>query len=157
MIFKNLHPHSNIWLYISPVSIDSVTKINISSLFKDFVEDWKSHGQAVNGQLKFLNDNLLAVGADYLPNGMCGRAVDAQVRFINQINEGFNLDLLNRTNIAFVQQDSVVVHNYNNLDDLIKKGSVNKSTVYCNTFSTKNSDEIYLPFGESPFSTTFFS
>ena len=77
---------------------------------------------------------------------MCGRAVDAQVRFINQINQRFNLDLLNRTNIAFVKQDSIVVHNYNNLDDLIKKGTVNKSTVYCNTFSTRNSDEIYLPF-----------
>ena len=157
MIFQNLHPQSKIWLYISPVSIDSVTKKNISSLFKDFVDDWKSHGQPVNGQLKFIEDNLLVVGADYFPDGMCGRAVDAQVRFINQINEGFNLDLLNRTNIAFVQQDSIVVHNYNNLDALIKKGSVNKSTVYCNTFSTKNSDEIYLPFGESPFSTTFFS
>lgn len=157
MIFQNLHPQSKIWLYISPVSIDSVTKKNISSLFKDFVDDWKSHGQPVNGQLKFIKDNLLVVGADYFPDGMCGRAVDAQVRFINQINEGFNLDLLNRTNIAFVQQDSIVVHNYNNLDYLIKKGSVNKSTVYCNTFSTKNSDEIYLPFGESPFSTTFFS
>lgn len=157
MIFQNLHPQSKIWLYISPVSIDSVTKKNISSLFKDFVNDWKSHGQPVNGQLKFIKKNLLVVGADYFPDGMCGRAVDAQVRFINQINEGFNLDLLNRTNIAFVQQDSIVIHNYNNLVALIKKGSVNKSTVYCNTFSTKNSDEIYLPFGESPFSTTFFS
>ena len=157
MIFQNLHPQSKIWLYISPVSIDSVTKKNISSLFKDFVNDWKSHGQPVNGQLKFIKENLLVVGADYFPDGMCGRAVDAQVRFINQINEGFNLDLLNRTNIAFVQQDSIVIHNYNNLGALIKKGSVNKSTVYCNTFSTKNSDEIYLPFGESPFSTTFFS
>ena len=157
MIFQNLHPHSKIWLYISSVSIDSLTKKNISSLFKDFVVDWKSHGQAVNGQLKFIKDNLLVVGADYFPDGMCGRAVDAQVRFINLINEEFNLDLLNRTNIALVQQDSIVVHNYNNLDDLIKKGSVNKSTVYCNTFSTKNSDEIYLPFGESPFSSTFFS
>tara|TARA_B100000497_G_C7567039_1_gene341830 strand:- start:351 stop:824 length:474 start_codon:yes stop_codon:yes gene_type:complete len=157
MIFQDLHPQSKIWLYISPVSIDSVTKKNISSLFKDFIDDWKSHGQPVNGQLKFIKDNLLVVGADYFPDGMCGRAVDAQVRFINQINEGFNLDLLNRTNIAFVQQDSVVVYNYNKLGALIKKGSVNKSTVYCNTFSTKNSDEIYIPFGESPFSTTFFS
>ena len=157
MIFQNLHPQSKIWLYISPASIDSVTKKNITSLFKDFVDDWKSHGQPVNGQLKFIKDNLLVVGADYFPDGMCGRAVDAQVRFINQINEGFNLDLLNRTNIAFVQQDSIVVHNYKNLEAIIKKGSVNESTVYCNTFSTKNSDEIYLPFGESPFSTTFFS
>ena len=142
MIFQNLHPQSKIWLYISPISIDSLTKKYIFSLFKDFVDNWKSHGQTVNGQLKFIKDNLLVVGADYFPDGMCGRAVDEQVRFINQINEGFNLDLLNRTNIAFVKESSIVVHNYNNLDAVIKEGLVNKSTVYCNNFSTTNSDEI---------------
>ena len=99
----------------------------------------------------------MVVGADYFPNGMCGRAVDAQVRFINKVNEEFNLDLLNRTNIAFVKENSIVVHNYSNLDAVIKKGLVNKSTVYCHTFSTKNSDEIYLPFGDSPLATPFFS
>ena len=79
------------------------------------------------------------------------------MRFINKINEEFNLDLLNRTNIAFVKDNSIVVHNYNNLDALIKQGSVSKSTVYCNNLNTKNSDEIYLPFGESPLATSFFS
>ena len=157
MIFKNLHPQSKIWLYISPVLIDSVTKKSISSLFNDFLENWKSHGQPVNGQLKFIKENLLVVGADYFTNGMCGRAVDAQVRFINKINEEFSLDLLNRTNIAFVKENSIVVHNYNNLDALIKEGSVSQSTVYCNNLNTKNSDEIYLPFGESPLATSFFS
>ena len=157
MIFQNLHPQSKIWIYISKEKIDDITQNNISSLFNDFHKDWKSHGKRVNGQLKFIKENLLVIGADYFPNGMCGRAVDAQVRFINQINEEFNLDLLNRTNIAFVKQNSIVVHNYNNLNTLIKEGSVKKSTIYCNTFSTKNSDKIYLPFAESPFSRAFFS
>ena len=157
MIFQNLHPQSRIWLYISKEKINDITKNNISSLFKGFHKDWKSHGQPVNGQLKFIKENLLVVGADYFPNGMCGRAVDAKVRFINKVNEEFNLDLLNRTNIAFVKENSIVVHNYNNLDAVIKKGLVNKSTVYCNNFSTKNSDEIYLPFGDSPLATPFFS
>ena len=157
MIFQNLHPQSRIWLYISKEKINDITQNNISSLFKDFHKYWKSHGQPVNGQLKFIKENLLVVGADYFPNGMCGRAVDAQVRFINKVNEEFNLDLLNRTNIAFLKENSTVVHNYNNLDAIIKKGLVNKSTVYCNNFSTKNSDEIYLPFGDSPLATPFFS
>jgi hypothetical protein len=157
MIFQNLHPLSRIWLYISKEKINGITQNNISTLFKDFHKDWESHGQPINGQLKFIKENLLVVGADYFPNGMCGRAVDAQVRFINKINEEFNLDLLNRTNIAFVKENSIVVYNYNNLDDLIKKGSVNKSSVYCNNFSTKNSDEIYLPFGDSPLAAPFFS
>ena len=157
MIFDNLHPQAKIWLYLSPIKIDNDIQNNISSLFKDFVDNWKSHGLFVNGQLSFIKDNLLIVGADYFPNGMCGRAVDAQVRFVNNINEQFNLDLLNRTNIAFLKEDSITVHNYSNLDALVMNGSVNENTIYCNTLSDKNSDEIYLPFGESPFASSFFS
>tara|TARA_B110000977_G_scaffold41328_1_gene55628 strand:- start:5330 stop:5803 length:474 start_codon:yes stop_codon:yes gene_type:complete len=157
MIFDNLHPQAKIWLYLSPIKIDNDIQNNISSLFKDFVDNWKSHGLSVNGQLSFIKDNLLIVGADYFPNGMCGRAVDAQVRFVNNINEQFNLDLLNRTNIAFLKEDSIIVHNYSNLDALVMNGSVNENTIYCNTLSDKNSDEIYLPFGESPFASSFFS
>ena len=157
MIFDNLHPQAKIWLYLSPIKIDNDIQNNISSLFKDFVDNWKSHGLFVNGQLSFIKDNLLIVGADYFPNGMCGRAVDAQVRFVNNINEQFNLDLLNRTNIAFLKEDSIIVHNYSNLDALVMNGSVNENTIYCNTLSDKNSDEIYLPFGESPFASSFFS
>jgi hypothetical protein len=157
MIFDNLHPQAKIWLYLSPIKIDNDIQNNISSLFKDFVDNWKSHGLSVNGQLSFVKDNLLIVGADYFPNGMCGRAVDAQVRFVNNINEQFNLDLLNRTNIAFLKEDSIIVHNYSNLDALVMNGSVNENTIYCNTLSDKNSDEIYLPFGESPFASSFFS
>lgn len=157
MIFDNLHPQAKIWLYLSPTKIDNDIQNNISSLFKDFVDNWKSHGLSVNGQLSFIKDNLLIVGADYFPNGMCGRAVDAQVRFVNNINEQFNLDLLNRTNIAFLKEDSIMVYNYSNLDALVMNGSVNENTIYCNTLSDKNSDEIYLPFGESPFASSFFS
>ena len=157
MIFDNLHPQAKIWLYLSPIKIDNDIQNNISSLFKDFVDNWKSHGLSVNGQLSFIKDNLLIVGADYFPNGMCGRAVDAQVRFVNNINEQFNLDLLNRTNIAFLKEDSIIVHNYSNLDALVMNGSVNENTIYCNTLSDKNSDEIYFPFGESPFASSFFS
>ena len=47
MIFQNLHPQSKIWLYISPVSINSVTKKNISSLFKDFVDNYKKDPEKV--------------------------------------------------------------------------------------------------------------
>ena len=68
MIFQNLHPESKIWIYISSDKIDGIIQNNISSLFKEFVENWKSHGEAVNGQLKFIKDNLLVIGADYFPN-----------------------------------------------------------------------------------------
>ena len=59
MIFQNLHPQSRIWLYISKEKIDDITQNNISSLFKDFTKDWKSHGQTVNVHLKFIKASII--------------------------------------------------------------------------------------------------
>ena len=45
MIFKSLHPHSKIWLYISSMPINNSYKEEISLLFKKFNDEWKSHGE----------------------------------------------------------------------------------------------------------------
>ena len=38
---------------------------------------------------------------------MCGRSVDAQVRFVSQIDQELGLDLLNRNNLAFSILDEI--------------------------------------------------
>ena len=157
MIFDTLHPRSKIWIYINSKAFDIETKKNIISSFLNFQEDWKSHGSNIEGEIKFLNNHLMVIGAQYKPEAMCGRAVDAQVRFITKINSEFNLDLLNRTNIAFLESDSIKVHNYNNLQNLIRENLINKDSLLVNTFSEINSDETYIPFGSSPLALRILS
>ena len=157
MIFDTLHPRSKIWIYINSKAFDIETKKNIISSFLNFQEDWKSHGSNIEGEIKFLNNHLIVIGAQYKPEAMCGRAVDAQVRFITTINSEFNLDLLNRTNIAFLESDSIKVHNYNNLQNLLRENLINKDSLLVNTFSEINSDETYIPFGSSPLALRILS
>ena len=94
MIFNSLHPNSKIWLYISSISINNINQDKISLLFKEFNDEWKSHGEKISGALKFVGNNILIIGANYLGGDMCGRSVDAQVRFVSQIDQEFGIDLL---------------------------------------------------------------
>lgn len=157
MIFDSLHPRSKIWIYINSKVFDNKTKKKINLSFLNFQEDWKSHGSNIEGEIKFLNDHIMVIGAQYKQEAMCGRAVDAQVRFITTINSEFNLDLLNRTNIAFLELDSIKIYNYNNLQSLIKENLINKDSLLVNTFSETNSDETYIPFGSSPLALSILS
>lgn len=157
MIFDTLHPRSKIWIYINSKAFDIEKKKNIKSSFLNFQEEWKSHGSKIEGEIKFLNNHLMVIGAQYKPEAMCGRAVDAQVRFITTINSEFNLDLLNRTNIAFLESDSIKVHNYNILQSLIRENLINKDSLLVNTFAEINSDETYIPFGSSPLALRILS
>ena len=93
MIFDTLHPRSKIWIYINSKAFDIETKKNIKSSFLNFQEDWKSHGSNIEGEIKFLNNHLMVIGAQYKPEAMCGRAVDAQVRFITTINSEVEIEV----------------------------------------------------------------
>ena len=87
---------------------------------------------------------------------MCGRSVDAHLRWINEINNDLDLDFLNRNNVAFSLKGNITIYHFNELDKLVKNGTLNESTTYINSFITTNSEKIQLPFGESPFAEKYF-
>ena len=101
MIFENISPNSKAWVYISSIKIDDNLLSILNNRFKNFFVDWKSHGQLIEGEYKVINDYIIVIGAGVNNGDMCGRAVDAQVRFVKELDEHLNLDLLNRNKIAF--------------------------------------------------------
>ena len=53
MIFDSLHHKSRVWVYISSKPLTSYTKNKITCSFNDFKSSWKSHGEQLEGNLKF--------------------------------------------------------------------------------------------------------
>ena len=157
MIFDSLHPKSRVWSYISSINLSPFYKDKITNSFNLFKNSWKSHGKPVEGCLKFNNDNNLIIGAQVLGEVMCGRSVDAHLRWINGINLDLDLDLLNRNNLAFSMNGVISIVQFKDLDKLVENGTVNQSTILINSFTTTNLDQIQLPFGESPFAEKYFS
>lgn len=157
MIFKSLHPHSKIWLYISSIPINNSYKDEISLLFKKFNDEWKSHGEKISGSLKFIGNNIVVIGANYLGGDMCGRSVDAQVRFVSLIDQELGLDLLNRNNLAFSILDKIKIFSFSEIENLIKEDKINRRTRFYNNYCSKNSDSLQLPFGDSPLGSRYFS
>ena len=157
MIFDSLHHKSRVWVYISSKPLISYTKNNITYSFNDFKSSWKSHGEQLEGNLKFFKEKILIIGAQYLGSPMCGRSVDAHLRWINEINNDLDLYLLNRNNVAFSLNGNITIYHFNELDKLVENGTLNESTTYINSFITTNSEKIQLPFGESPFAEKYFS
>ena len=157
MIFNSLHPNSKIWLYTSSIPINGSNKEEISSLFEEFNDGWKSHGEKISGSIMFVKDNIVIIGANYLGVDMCGRSVDAQVRFISKIDQEFGKDLLNRNNLAFSISESISIFNFSEIENLIKSEKISRSTRFYNNLCSKNSDLLQIPFGDSPLASRYFS
>ena len=88
---------------------------------------------------------------------MCGRSVDAQVRFVSQIDQEFGIDLLNRNNLAFSISEKICVFNFNEIENLIREEKINRKTIFFNNYCSKNSDFLQLSFEDSPLGLRYFS
>ena len=157
MIFNSLHPNSKIWLYTSSIPINGSDKEKISSLFNEFNDGWKSHGEKISGSIMFVKDNIVIIGANYLGVDMCGRSVDAQVRFVSKIDHEFGKDLLNRNNLAFSISETIRIFKFSEIENLIKEEKITSITSFYNNFCSKNSDLLQIPFGDSPLASRYFS
>ena len=88
---------------------------------------------------------------------MCGRAVDAQVRFVKELDEQLNLDLLNRSKIAFNINEKLTHFEFKEIQSIINENKINQNTLWCNTFLNTNNEDIFIPFIQSPFASMYFS
>ena len=157
MIFENLFPENKVWIYISSQLIDKSLFNKLNEKFNNFFTDWKSHGEQIQGEFKVIDNYIIALTATVRNGGMCGRAVDAQVRFMKDLDQDFDMDLLNRNKMGFISDNQLKIFDFKDLNNLIKQNEINQNTIWCNTFLSTNNEEVYLPFSKSPFASLYFS
>jgi hypothetical protein len=157
MIFENFSPNNKVWIYISNYSIDQLLHNNLNKKFNDFFVDWKSHGEKIKGEFKVIDNYIIALTATVINGSMCGRAVDAQVRLMKELDQEFQLDLLNRNKMAYLSEEKIKIFDFKDLKYLIKNNKINLNTFWCNTFLSFNKEDIYLPFSKSPYASLYFS
>ena len=94
MIFNNLPSDAHVWAYLASEALSKRLKNNIHADFISFSNQWESHNEKVQGELLFIGNNLLLIGCNTCNGSMCGRAIDAQVRFVKQLDLQYNYTFL---------------------------------------------------------------
>ena len=157
MIFQDFNSTSCVWVYLSNSSINEKKSAEILEKFNLFSKDWKSHGASVEGRLRIIDNHIVAIGANIPSDSICGRAVDAQVRFMKSLDNTMGYDFMGRNQLAFTQEKSLVIYDFRKIGSLIDENKIDEKTPWCNTFLKINEDDLFLPFGYSPFAFSFFS
>ncbi|MBS1731193.1 MAG: hypothetical protein JSS67_10515 [Bacteroidetes bacterium] len=104
--------NSRVWIYQSnrPLSISEEKEIN--NLLTGFVAGWNTHGNEVNGFGRVFFKHFIVLIADETKFGISGCSTDSSVRMIRQIENKFDLDLLDRLKIALLIENEVIVKTY---------------------------------------------
>jgi hypothetical protein len=133
---SSLADNTKAWVYTSEKEFTEADIDTITELSNVFLSQWDSHGKLVKGTIQIIKNRFIAVFADSEGDDMCGRAQDASVRLIKELQQVIGKQLMNRMLIAFDITEGIDVLSMNDLRTKIKQGEVSENTTFYNGLIT---------------------
>lgn len=151
-------PKSKVWIYQSDRELKPEEVASIQQRLDSFTSQWKAHGHQLLAKAEILHNFFIVFIVDEESASVTGCSIDSSVRIIKELEQEFNLDLFNRFNIAYKQDDIVIVVSKEDFETLINIKKIGPKTIVYNNlvanlgeFQTKWE----IPFEDSWHNTVF--
>jgi len=132
LLDKSFSPDSRVWIYQSNRLFSIQEALAIEEMLNDFTSKWLSHGAPVKGAAHLFFGQFIILMADEKATGVSGCSTDSSVRLIKDIEQRFNVNLFDRTALAFVVKDKVELLPLSQLQYAFGNGFINSDTLYFN-------------------------
>lgn len=135
--FQQLPPHARLWIYQASRPLTDAEVAALQPVLTRFVEEWTSHGYQLQASAQVFHNQFLVIANDEDVHSPSGCSIDASVRFVKQLEQELNLSFFDRTQLAFLQDDKVVVIPLKAIKEEVSAGVLTPDTLYFdNTVST---------------------
>ena len=122
--FDQLSDAARIWVYQVSRPLEQEEKATMLQKVQGFLGQWTAHGNPLQCSTEILYDQFLILAVEESLQGATGCAVDASVQFIRGLEQAFQVDLLNRTHIAFRRGEANSVVPLGQLKEKIQQGDI---------------------------------
>lgn len=137
--FEKLDPQSKIWIYQSDRKFSDTEKEVIKQNTESFLVEWTAHGNTLAAGMDILHDQFIVIGVNEALHGASGCSIDKSFQFMRILGEKLNLNLLERSKVAFRENAKVHLVDFTEIKGLISSGAISSDTeVFNNTISTKS-------------------
>lgn len=136
--FKELPENARVWIYQSNRAFNPEELETIASRTAEFLKDWTAHGASLKAGYLLPYNRFLVIGLDENEASASGCSIDTSVRFIQELQNRFQVDLLDKMNVTFKQGDYIQFKPLADFRKMAKDRAVNKETiVFNNLVNTK--------------------
>jgi len=134
--FNILPETSRVWIYQANRSFTENELEEISSKLNAFIEQWTAHGSDLQSGYEIKYKRFIILGLNQDLNTATGCSIDASVRFIQQLEEDYNVDLLDKMNVSYKQGEYVAYKTLKDFRKMAKQKAVSKNTIVFNNLVT---------------------
>ncbi|MDR3696463.1 ABC transporter ATPase [Mucilaginibacter sp.] len=144
--------NSRVWVYQADRELSDREVQLIQNELDSFATGWTAHNNQLKAKGEVRYNRFLILTVDESQAGASGCSIDKSVRFIKDMQQQFNINLLDRFNLAYREGSEVLSAPRHVFEDLIKQGSINTNTIVFNNM-VQNLSELQnkweVPFKDS--------
>ena len=153
--FDTLPETARIWIYQCNRSFSDLELEEISNNLNIFLKSWTAHGADLQAGFEIKYKRFIIIALDQQMNAATGCSIDASVKFIQDLEATYKVDLLDKMNVSYKQGDYVAYKTLTDFKKMAKDKAVSKNTIVFNNLV--NSKAEYLEFWEVPASESWHS
>lgn len=129
---SELNADTKCWVYTAEKPFNENQLQTIEALGETFIDQWVSHGKKVKGSIQVIKNQFIAIFAD--PNGddMCGRAQDASVNLIKELEAELSLSLMDRMLVAYQGKNGIVTDSFLNIRGKLVENELSDNKLFYN-------------------------
>ncbi|MEM9389073.1 MAG: hypothetical protein AAGA02_01290 [Bacteroidota bacterium] len=139
--FNDMPAEARIWIYQSGRQITDIEQLQMGEVAESFIRQWAAHNQPLKGSYTFIYNYFLVVSVDESYNQASGCSIDASVHFVKALEQQFGIDYFDRTKVAFLKGEEVILESIKDLKTKIAEGAVTDQTITFNNL-VKNKGEL---------------
>jgi hypothetical protein len=132
LLEDSFSPDSKVWIYQASRLFTMSEALVIEERLKEFTAQWKSHGTPVQGAGHLFFGQFIILMADERATGISGCSTDSSVRLIKDIEQGFGINMFDRTTLAFIVKDKVQLLPLSQLQYAYNNQFISADTLYFN-------------------------
>lgn len=134
--FNTLPEESRIWIYQANRSFSEEELEEIQSKLDVFIENWTAHGSDLQAGYIIKYKRFIVIGVNQQLSKASGCSIDASVRFIQQLEKEYQVDLMDKMNVSYKQGDFVAYKTLLEFKKMAKEKAVSKNTIVFNNLVT---------------------
>ena len=124
--------NSRVWVYQADKKLLDSEVQQIKTLLDSFTTGWTAHNNQLKAKAEIRYNRFLILIVDENQAGASGCSIDKSVNFMKQIGEQFNINLLDRFNLAYRDGEEVLSAPRNDFEELLKNGHITTNTIVFN-------------------------
>ena len=128
--------HTKIWIYQSSRQFSDTEASEIKQKAMEFIAQWQAHGSTLTSSMELMYNRFIVFSVNEQYVRASGCSIDSSIAFIKSLEQGYNIDLLDRMQVAFRNKEAIETLPLASFRELLKSGKIKDDTIVFNNLVT---------------------